>query len=122
MGQLFECNDETIWSPSRDVGLYFLAQARHLELCLKVPSGLVEAMSDTIEIDVVGLTRFLISLGKWTNLDNSSMKLLLNGVVLHLLALLGSCIPLPEDLLVLFPNTWTDDAKSLALRVMTPIN
>jgi hypothetical protein len=78
-------------------------------------------MSDTIDIDHERLKEFLGIVGRWANVDNASLRLLLGGAVVHMLALLASCRPLPEDLFALYPNEWADEAKSLTHRAMTPL-
>jgi hypothetical protein len=118
MGHIFESKDQTIWSPSRDVALCFLAQIHHLEDRLEMHSGLSETMSDVIEIDYVVLHSFIVQIGKWANFSNSSICLLLRGVVVHLLALLSSAAPLPDSILALYSSEWTDEARLTARRAM----
>lgn len=113
MGYLFESKDKTVWSPSMDVGRCFLSQVRHIEERLEIASGLGEVISDFIEIDFEGVSRFLQQIGIWANLENRSMQLLSKGVIVHLLALL-SCSALPKQIEGLYPCDWVQEAKSLS--------
>jgi len=121
MGILFECGDQTIWSPSREVALYFLAQVRHLETRMGASCGLSEVVSDTVEIDHERLRSFIESVATWTNVNNLSMGQLLRPAMVHLLAILGSCSAVAETLLVPFPREWVEEAGSLGRRAMTSI-
>ena len=121
MSYTFEYNDKEVWSPNRDVSLCFLWQVRHLEEQLDVKSGLNEFMSDTIEIDFEKLELFFCQLVGWANLEHVSMRLLLKGVCVHLLALLLCAIELPDILKTSVPQDWIDDASTVASRSMTAL-
>jgi hypothetical protein len=122
MGHVFESNDQTIWCPSRDVALCFLAQVRYFESRLTTGSGLSEVMSDTIDINYRQLARFIAAAGTVTNIDNRSMRLLTKGAIVHLMALLLSGIPLTNDIVALFPDDWINDAMLLSRESMIRID
>jgi hypothetical protein len=114
MGYLFEHQDKAVWSPSRVVAELFLTEVRYVEGRLAVPSGLTEYMSDTIEIDFEALSRYLQALRKWLNLENNSVRMLIRGVVVHLLALLVCGDGLADEVAHIYPEDWVDEARSLA--------
>jgi hypothetical protein len=118
MGHIFELNDQTIWSPSRDVALCFLSQVRYLEGRLNAASGLTESMSDTLDINSQQLTEFLAQIGKHINLENNSIRILMAGVVIHLLAILSASRGLPASFQTLFPPIWLKDGLDLSAKAM----
>jgi hypothetical protein len=118
MGHIFEINDQTIWSPSREVALCFLSQVRYLEGRLNAASGLTESMSDTLDINCQQLTIFLEQIGKQINLENNSLRILMTGVVIHLLAILSACGGLPANFQTIFPAIWVKDCLDLSVKSM----
>jgi hypothetical protein len=89
MSYLIEHQDESIWTPSKDVGDTLLVNVRYLESRLGLKSGLAESMSDTIEVEFDKLAAFLLALRRWASPDKRSMQILTRGAVIHLLALLS---------------------------------
>ena len=120
MGYLFECQDKTIWSPSKDVAELLLVEVRFIENRLAAPSGLTEYMSDTVDVDFTILSEYLRLLRGWVNLENRSARLLVKGVVVHLLALLACGDVSPRDVARMFPDDWVVEAQFLARKSMAP--
>jgi hypothetical protein len=115
---IFEHRDKTIWSPSKNVAEIFLGNARHLESHLKIESGLTESMSDTIEVDFDVLNDFLLKMRDRINFNNDSMRMLVRGAVVHLLALLLCGDGTPDKIEGGYPSDWIDEARLLARRGM----
>jgi hypothetical protein len=114
MSYIFEHHDETVWTPSKDVADILLMNVRDLESRIGLKSGLMEYMSDTIEVEFDVLAAFLLPLGTWANPDNKSMQILIRGVVIHLFALL-LCGDFPaRGLDCAFPTDWIEEARVLA--------
>lgn len=114
MAYIFEQNNRTIWSPSKNVAEFFLGSVRHLENLLKIESGLTESMSDTIEVDFDALNSYLLAIRDWINLDNDSMRILVRGTMVHLLALVLCSDGSLDKLVDSYPSDWIDEARSLA--------
>jgi hypothetical protein len=116
MGYVFESVDRLLWSPSRDVGSFFLSETHWLENHLRMPSGLSEVMSDTIKVDLEQLKLFL---ERMTGiLNNTSMRLLIKGTAVHLIALLAAGGGLTNDIGGRFPDEWLAEAIDLRQRRM----
>src|SRR5438105_3235500 len=113
MSYLFEHHDETIWPPSKDVADILLMNIRYIESRIGLKSGLVEHMSDTVEVDFDVLASFLLALRRWANPNNQSMQILIRGVVIHLLALLLSGDYPVREVECAFPTDWIDEARVL---------
>jgi hypothetical protein len=118
MSYIFEANARTIWSPSRITGTLFLSQVRELEKCIEHRSGLIEHMSDTVEIDFPVLNVFLEKLAGWANFSNPSISLLLKGVTVHLLALVTSSKRTCSAYSSPLPRDWIDEAALFSDREM----
>jgi hypothetical protein len=114
LGFIFEVSDVTVWEPSLNVGRLFLTSVRQLERQVNMPSGLVEVMSDTIEVDPRLLQEFVQALLDSTAFQNESLLILLHGPLVHLIALLSSVKPSVQ--LSNVPETWTEEAIVLARR------
>lgn len=119
MGYIVEHNDKTVWSPGRLVGKLFLSQVRHLESEVGVSAGLNEYMSDTIAIDANQLELFLQRVADWATFDNLSMRLLLRGAVVHLLALISCVERLQAQRPSPFPVDWLQESADIASKSMT---
>ena len=111
MGYKFEVSDFAVWEPSLNVGRLFLAAVRQFEQQLNMPSGLVEEMSDTIEVEPKQLLEFVQALLQSINSSNESLVLLLHGPAIHLIALLHSVMPSVQ--LLNLPDKWTEEANAL---------
>jgi hypothetical protein len=77
-----------------------------------MPSGVGDVVSDFVEIDFNVMSHFLQQVATRTNFENRSIKLLLRGVVVHLLALL-SCKSVPIEVESLYPLEWIEEATTL---------
>ena len=110
MGCVFESQDVTIWKPSQNVGRLFLCCLREIESILCHESGLVEYMSDTIEVDQKKLMAFILDAAIQLNLSNRSLSCLVGSVFSHLVAML---ILADSSVNVEFPAEWKSGADQL---------
>jgi hypothetical protein len=114
----FEHEKRVLWSPSRSVAQLFLCQVRHLEGVLGLSASMNEYMSDTIDLDFSQLDLFLQELSEWANFENTSLKLLLRGTAVHLLAL-GLCRDSSDPgVNSRYPNDWVEEARLVASGAM----
>lgn len=118
MSYLFEHCDKMIWSPSKNVAEIFLVNVRCLESHLKIESGLTESMSDTIEVDFDVLADFLLKTRGRINFDNDSMRILVRGTIVHLLALHLCGDGTLDKIVDGYPSDWINEARLLARRGM----
>jgi hypothetical protein len=65
MSYVFECGDETVWSPALRVGELYVTLAEALAAMLSVPSGLSAMASDYYEVDRDQFTAFIAALRDW---------------------------------------------------------
>lgn len=119
MSYVVEHEDKTIWEPSRNTGKLFLSQVHCLEMILGTPSGFSEYMSDTVSVDAGKLDSFLGRLIEWANRDNTSIRLLLTGVMVHLLAIAVTVNPTYSIEASEIPMDWQHQAAKLASTAMT---
>ena len=88
MGYVFDVDDKTFWSPSKNVGKTLMAHLAEIESLVGGESGVVESMSDTVEIDIPKLNEFVsLAIGS-ASLQNASLRVLHGGVLMHLIAFL----------------------------------
>lgn len=114
MSYVFQHEDKTIWEPRNGVAGLFLASISHIENRLGIGSGLTETMSDTIEVDFAQFSRFLVALPRKINLENSSMRILVRPIIVHLMALLYCGGDSFTDIERGFPDEWVDESPQLA--------
>jgi hypothetical protein len=114
MSYVFECRDETIWEPSTEAAKLLLVSISHLETRLGINSGLTEYMSDTINVNLEEISRFVIAVRHWANLTNISMHTLIRPVVVHLAAILYCNDSCAMEVELGYPADWIDEARQLA--------
>ncbi len=114
MSYVFEYRDETIWEPSTEAAKLLLVSISHIETRLGINSGLTEYMSDTMDVDLEGVSRFLIAVRHWANLNNASMNILTRPVVVHLAAMLYCNESCPLEVERGYPADWIEEARQLA--------
>lgn len=95
MSYVFENNkadNQTVWWPSNAIALTFLDDVRALEKNVGRMSGMKESASNMISIEPDLLREFAIAaVHFWSDSNNQSLKLLLHGAILHLIALSIAC-------------------------------
>ncbi|MFT3870772.1 MAG: DUF6086 family protein [Nibricoccus sp.] len=85
-------SDRTIWWPSNVVALAFLGDVHLLEKETGLMSGMKESASNMITIDPEPLQKFAVAaFNFWSESNNQSLKVLLQGAMLHLIALCIAC-------------------------------
>jgi len=95
----FDIGNQTIWSPSKNIGQYFLSNVKELELIVDEPSGLIEVMSDTVDIDVAKLCHFVAALSSPSKMKNETLRLLSEGCLIVLFAMAIHANPGNRELL-----------------------
>lgn len=116
MGYDFESSGSSVWSPSQNVARLFLASVRQLEKQMEKSSGLIEPMSDTIEIDSAVLAEFLRAVFAKTNWSHESLSIILHGPLVHMLALLLATNPAALKNISQIPKDWIQEAHLLIAR------
>jgi hypothetical protein len=118
VGYVFDVEDETFWSPSQNSARIVMSQVQLLESIVGVPSGLVESMSDTVDVDLNKLRKFVLTVQQNECLKNESMRLCLAGVFIHLLAILICHSALPSDVANSIDHDYMAQASKIAKRHM----
>ena len=92
MGYTFEQNNRTIWLPSKTVAELFLRQSALLSDWAGCDLGFHQEMSDVVEIELgplqVGLKA---AIAEYESSNNRSLKVLLHGTLIHLIAIYMRC-------------------------------
>ena len=116
----FRHEDREIWSPGPGVAESFLSQVQFLERRLGMRSGLNAILSDdSRHIDRDQLHRFLSEILPERDLQNGSLAVLIDGTVIHLLAMLMCVMHLPDRLIQKYPPEWIRRAADIAREKMT---
>lgn len=117
MGMTVTCRGDVVWSPGESAGRLFLDGIQSLERMVGRPSGVVEPVTELVEIDIASLGSFIAQVLGCLDRTNSG----------PLFAMTEGCLAVAIALHAQVTGTWPDVSTRLqhvvarARTVMQPV-